>query len=370
MTVFAVVTGGGTSGHVVPAVAILEALVDAGVDAGELAYVGAMRGVETSVVPPLGFTCEFLPISGLQRSLSLRALALNMALPVRLARSTLRARSLVRRWRPAVVVSVGGYASEPMARAAVAAGVPLVCVSYDRAPGLATRRQSRRAAVCAVAFDGSVLPNAVVTGAPVRSVVRRMEPSAVRAEVRREVGLDDTTRLVTVVGGSLGSAVLNEAVKDIAAALDGAGIRAVIHHVTGPRFFVAPDRRRTGSVEVRLVAHDPELPRMLAASDVVVSRAGASTVAEVAALGAVAVLVPWPGAANDEQTGNARWLSDAGAAVLVAESERTGADVAAAVVRLCGDADGRASISARARGLGQTNRSGAFVEVIRNAATR
>ena len=370
MTVFAVVTGGGTSGHVVPAVAILEALADSGVPVEQLAYVGSRRGVERTVVPPLGFRCEFLPISGLQRSVSLRALALNVALPFRLVRSTLRARALLREWRPAVVVSVGGYASEPMARAAASAGTPLVCVSYDRSPGLATRRQARTAAVCAVAFEGSTLPNAVVTGAPVRSSVRRMDPGAVRSAVREEMGLHDGTVLVTVVGGSLGSAVLNDAVADIAAALDGAGLQAVIHHVTGPRFFVAPDRRRTGTVEARLVAHDPELPRMLAASDVVVSRAGASTVAEIAALGAVSILVPWPGAADDHQTANARWLSDAGAAVLVPESATTGSDVASAVVRLCTDDDARSSMSARAGELGARNRGGSLVEVIRNAAAR
>ncbi|MGA1362646.1 MAG: UDP-N-acetylglucosamine--N-acetylmuramyl-(pentapeptide) pyrophosphoryl-undecaprenol N-acetylglucosamine transferase [Ilumatobacteraceae bacterium] len=369
MTVFAVVTGGGTSGHVVPAVAILESLVDSGVPVDQLAYVGSRRGAERTVVPPLGFRCEFLPISGLQRSVSPRALALNIALPFRLLRSTLRARALLRSWKPAVVVSVGGYASEPMARAAASAGTPVVCVSYDRSPGLATRRQARTATACAVAFEGSALPNAVVTGAPVRSAVRRMDSAAVRADVRREMGLDEGTSLVTVVGGSLGSAVLNDAVADIAAALDGAGLRAVIHHVTGPRFFVAPDRRRTGSVEARLVAHDPELPRMLAASDVVVSRAGASTVAEIAALGAVGVLVPWPGAADDHQTANARWLSDAGAAVLVAESATTGPDVASEVVRLCSDDVARSAISSRAREMGARNRSGALVEVIRNAAT-
>ncbi|MFM8794840.1 MAG: UDP-N-acetylglucosamine--N-acetylmuramyl-(pentapeptide) pyrophosphoryl-undecaprenol N-acetylglucosamine transferase [Acidimicrobiales bacterium] len=367
---FAVVTGGGTSGHVMPAVAILESLAESGVPLDRLAYVGSLRGVERTVVPPLGVRCEFLPISGLQRSLSLRAIALNVALPFRLARSTLRARALVRSWRPSVVVSVGGYASEPMARAAVSAGVPLVCVSYDRSPGLATRRQARRATVCAVAFEGSSLPNAVVTGAPVRPAVHRMDRSAVRAEVRREMALDDGALLVTVVGGSLGSAVLNDAVADIAAALDIAGLRAVIHHVTGPRFFVAPDRRRTGSVEVRLVAYDPELPRMLAASDVVVSRAGASTVAEIATLGAVGVLVPWPGAVDGHQTANARWLGDAGAAVVVGESGSTGADVAAAVVTLCTDGAARSSMSVRARELGRRNGGGTLVEVIRNAATR
>lgn len=371
---FAVVTGGGTSGHVIPAVSILEALEDSGIPRDELAYVGAVRGVETSFVPPLGYRCEFLPVSGLQRSLSLRSVAANVAFPFRLLRSTLRARALMREWSPAVVVSVGGYASEPAARAAVAAGVPLVCVSYDRSPGLATRRQSRKAAVCAVAFGDSGLPRAVVTGAPVRSHVLATDPQAARAEVRREMGVADGARLVTVVGGSLGSAVLNDAVPVIAAALDSAGLPAVIHHVTGPRYFEAPDRRRTGTVETRLVAHDPDLARMLAASDVVVSRAGASTVAEVAALGAVCIFVPWPGAADDHQTANAQWLSAEGGALLVAESPGGAGDTAALVatetVRVCSDPGLRESIARNAYRLGAANRSGMLADAIRNAASR
>lgn len=367
---FAVVTGGGTSGHVMPAVAILEALVDAGHPVDDLAYVGSRRGIEGSVVPATGVTCEFLPISGLQRSITWRGLIANAALPFRLARSTWLARALVRRWTPGVVVSVGGYASEPMARAARAAGVPLVCVSYDRSPGLATRRQARHAVACAVAFEGSELPRAVVTGAPVRASVRRMVQSEARTAVRQEWAIDDGVLLVTVVGGSLGSQVLNDAASDIATALDAAGLRAVIHHVIGQRFFVAPDRRRHGSVEVRAVAHDHELPRTLAASDVVVSRAGASTVAEIAALGAVSVLVPWPGAADDHQTGNARWLADDGAAVMVAESPSTGHDVATAVVALCVDPRLRDTISALAREKGRANRGNALVKLIENAASR
>ena len=367
---YAVVTGGGTSGHVIPAVAILEALEASGIPRDDLAYVGASRGVETGFVPPLGYRCEFLPVSGLQRSFSWRSLVMNLALPSRLLRSTLRARALLKEWQPAVVVSVGGYASEPTARAAVSAGVPLVCVSYDRSPGLATRRQSRDAAVCAVAFEGSQLPGAVVTGAPVRSRVLAIDPPSVREAVRREMGLVDGTRLVTVVGGSLGSAVLNDAVPAIAEALDAAGISAVIHHVTGPRYFDAPDRRRTGGVETRLVPNDPELPRTLAAADVVVSRAGASTVAEVATLGAVCIFVPWSGAADDHQTANARWLSDEGGALLVPESASTGTEVAAETVRLCRDRVLRDAVSARARELGAVNRSGLLADVIRNAASR
>ena len=367
---FAVVTGGGTSGHVIPALAVIEALEDSGIARSEIAYVGARRGVETTMVPPTGVTCEFLPVSGLQRSFAPRSLARNIALPFRLVRSVAAARRLVREWKPSVVVSVGGYASEPMARAAVAAGVPLVCVSYDRTPGLATRRQSRRAAVCAVAYPGSDLPRAVVTGAPVRRAVRTMDPASSRTSARGGMDVGESTCLVTVVGGSLGSKSLNDAVPAIVAALSDAGVDARVHHVTGPRFAGASGAAPTAGVNVNVVAYENDMPSVLVASDVVVSRAGASTVAEIATLGVASVLVPWPGASENHQMLNARWLSDGGAAVVVEEGSDLPTVVAAEVVRLARDPAARQALRDTARAMGGANRSNALAEAITNAASR
>ena len=366
--IFAVVTGGGTSGHVVPAIAVIEALQDAGHPAAEIAYVGSRRGVESRMVPGTGVECRFLPVSGLQRSFSPRGIGLNLLLPFRLLRSTLIARRLVRGWRPGVVVSVGGYASEPMARAAAAAGVPLVCISYDAVPGLATRRQSRRAAACAVAFEGSALPNAVVTGAPVRRSVRTMDRASERQRVRRLLGIDEDKVLVTFVGGSLGSAALNATVAPVADALLAAGVRAHIHHVTGDRFAGAPvpgDRR---TVSISRTGTESDMPGILAATDVLVSRAGASTVAEIASVGVPAVLVPWPGAADNHQDANAMWLAADGAAVVIRESPALADELASAVVGLVLDPASRARLAAAAHGKGALNRSGAIANVVEMAA--
>ena len=368
--VYAVVTGGGTSGHVVPAMAILEMLQDAGHPVQDLAYVGSRRGVESAMVPALGVRCEFLPISGLQRSLSPRSLARNLALPVRLYRSTRAARRLVREWKPRVVVSVGGYASEPMARAAVASCVPLVCVSYDFMPGLATRRQARDATVCAVAFPGSPLPRAVVTGAPVRRSVRLMDVGAERARVRSALGVATDAVFVTVVGGSLGSAALNEVVHDIVREMRDTGTAAFVHHIVGPRFAAGTETGQSTNdgVTLQRVASENDMPGILAASDIVISRAGASTVAEIASVGVASILVPWSGAADDHQTLNARWLSDAGAAVLVDERNDLGGRLVSALRALATDADRRRAMSAAARAQGAQNRSSSLVDVIGNAA--
>lgn len=388
--VFAVVTGGGTSGHVVPAIAVLEALQDAGHPAGDLAYVGSRRGIESSVAFPEGVAREFLPVSGLQRSFSPRSIVRNMAFPFRLAVAGLMARALVRRWKPSVVVSVGGYASEPMARAAVAAGVPLVCISYDASPGLATRRQSRRASVCAVAFEGIALPNAVVTGAPVRRSVRTMDREATRRTRRSAMGLAEDTVLVTFVGGSLGSQVINDAARDFVSAAIRAGavgsfldrettgdapvVRIHVRHLTGFRFHVPGSADSPGNpsgtatVSVETAPYEDDMPGLLAASDIVVSRAGASTVAEISAIGVASVLVPWPGAADNHQESNARWLSDGSAAVTVVESATVSADVTAQVLRLAHDRVERSRIAAAALAKGAGARGSGLAETIEKAA--
>ncbi len=164
---FAVVTGGGTSGHVLPALAVADALVAAGHEPSSIRYIGARRGIETRLLPPTPYPHEFLDVVGFQRAVTSR----NVAFAPKMVRSTTRATSLLKAWRPQVVVSVGGYASMPAVFAARRLGVPVVVVSYDRTPGRASRVAARRAAACAVAFEESALPRAELTGAPVRQAI-------------------------------------------------------------------------------------------------------------------------------------------------------------------------------------------------------
>ncbi|MGA0863976.1 MAG: UDP-N-acetylglucosamine--N-acetylmuramyl-(pentapeptide) pyrophosphoryl-undecaprenol N-acetylglucosamine transferase [Ilumatobacteraceae bacterium] len=361
----AVVTGGGTSGHVIPALAILEALTESGMPTSRLRYVGARRGVETRLVPAgSDVECVFLPISGLQRSLNVRALRQNMALPFRLLVSTSLAVRAVRMWRPRVVVSVGGYASEPVARAARLLGVPLVCVSYDRTPGLATRRQARRAAACAVAFPGSSLPNAVVTGAPVRGRLRRLDRRAERDDSRLRFGVSGSSWVVAVVGGSLGSGALNDAVPVIAEALVGRD--ATIVHVTGPRFFDSGSPVLPPGVDYVRLPYCDDMASLYAACDVMVCRAGASTIAEIATVGVAAVIMPWSGAADDHQRRNAEWLTEAGAAVLVDDGDAT--RCAREVAALVGDRAAIEALSSASHRLGEVHRGDALVHLVRDVA--
>lgn len=360
----AVVTGGGTSGHVIPAIAILEALIDAGFESSSVKYVGSRRGVENRLVPAAlpGVAHAHLPISGLQRSFSPRSVARNLALPFRLGISVAMALLLVRKWRPRVVVSVGGYASAPMAIAAARSKIPVVCVSYDRIPGLATRRQARRAVLCAVAFEGSGLPHAVVTGAPVRRRLRLLDVMRERAGARHRLGVDVDSPMVTIVGGSLGSQVLNDAVAPLLARLAGSG--ATVRHITGERFVDDVTPAVPADVTYQRLGYDDDIESVYAASDVVVCRAGAGTVAEIATVGIAAVVVPWSGAADDHQSHNAGWLADAGAAICVRDGDV--ADLVNSVVHLVEDPSRRRELADRARRLGEMHRSDALVRAIQS----
>lgn len=366
---FAVVTGGGTSGHIVPALAVLEELEDAGYAASSLGFVGTSRGVDRSLMEPTPYRCAYLPVSGLQRSLRPSRVWLNLLLPYRLLVSRVAARRLIRSWAPRVVVSVGGYASEPMSRAAIAAGVPLVCISYDRIPGLATRRQARRATLCAVAFPDSPLPRAVPTGAPVRRAIRRLDRDARRADARRALGVPEDCVLLAVTGGSLGSATLNDLVPRIMErAGNSHGLRLGVFHVCGPRNEGQPVGHAPNGVWYRRVGYESRMVDLYAAADLFLCRAGASTVAEIAATGVPAVVVPWPGAADDHQALNASWLSDAGAALVLTDDQCASVEAVERIVGLLADGEALGTMSRNALALGKRHPPGSIAGVVTNAA--
>jgi len=364
--VYAVVTGGGTSGHVIPAIAICELLVEAGHPVSDIRYVGSRRGVERELMQSTQIEAEYLPISGLQRSWNFQGLGRNALLPWRLLRSRVLARGLIKMWRPSVVVSVGGYASEPMSRAALAANVPLVCVSYDRIPGLATRRQAKLAAISAVAFEGSSLPRSVLTGAPVRKQIRRLDISASRGSSRAALGIASDAHMVVVMGGSLGSGVLNAMVANLLIGLSGT--TSVVYHICGQRFERDPMPHVPAGVQYIRVGYEDRMADVYSALDVLVSRAGASSVAEIATVGVAAVLVPWPDAADGHQELNARWLTDAGAGILMDDAACIDGRAVAEVTQLLANTQRLSELAHSAYELGALHRSNALVKAIEGAA--
>ena len=274
-------------------------------------------------VPAAGFTVTLLPGRGVERRLTVR----NVASLGGIAIAAVRGLALVARHRPAVIVSVGGYASFPGVLAAAVLRVPLVVVEQNAAPGAANRVAGRVARACAVAFAETKLPRAVVTGNPVRREILEIDRGpAGQGAARRRLELPEKATVIVAFGGSLGARTINRAVLGLAERWsDRAGI--AIYHVVGNRDWDMMQASRPapahGGLWYRQVRYEDHMEVVYAAADMAVCRSGASTVAELAVVGLPAVLVPLPGAPNDHQTANADALVAAGGARVVADAEAT-----------------------------------------------
>src|SRR5690606_1005585 len=222
---FALIAGGGTAGHVQPAIAIARALVERGHRRTSIELVGSERGIESRLVPEAGFELTLLPGWGIQRRISWQNVKSVAALVVALV----RAWRLVGRRRPRVVVSVGGYASVPCALAAVVRRVPIVVAEQNAAPGAANRLVGRFAKACAVSFPGTPLPRAVVTCNPVRPAVLAIDRARDAAAARTTLGIAPGRRVVLVFGGSLGALRINRAAVEAARLWAGRGDLHVRH---------------------------------------------------------------------------------------------------------------------------------------------
>ncbi len=361
----AIVTGGGTSGHVLPALAIADALVAAGVDPQAIHYVGTQRGVETRLAPVSGYPHTLLDVVGLQRSLSTR----NLSFLPKLRRATKQAERLLQQLQPAVVVNVGGYGSFPATWAARRLKVPYIVVSYDRRPGLVSKLMAKKAAAVAVAFEGSSLPRAELTGAPVRQEIIALDRDASRVAAREALGLPPDRFVVAVMCGSQGAAAVNRVVEQ---AVDRLGDRSdlAVYHVVGDRNLdaAAPPRDGVGGILYRVIGYEDRMPLLYAAADLLVTRGGAGTIAELATVGAPAIVVPWPDAAENHQVDNAKVLSEQGAAMLVEQSDFNVERLITELDGLVTDRGRLAVMAHRAYEAGAMHRSGALVQLVERVA--
>jgi len=372
---YALVAGGGTAGHLQPAIAIAEALVDLGHDRSTIEFVGSERGQDASTLAGRGFPVTLLPGRGIVRSLAPRVLVANARSAYELLVAAVRAVSVVGAARPRVVVAVGGYASLAGSIGAVVHRVPLVLVNVDAVPGAANRVLGRFAAASAVGWEGNPLPRAVVTGTPVRPAISAVvrTPEA-RQAARAELGMATDRQVVVVFGGSLGARQINRAVDGLVERWRGRQ-DLVIYHIVGRRDWGAysddgaVDRiDRTGpaggGLDLVRVAYEERMPLVYAAADLVVSRAGAMTVAELAVAGVPSVLVPLPGAPGDHQTENARVLERVGAAVLLPDPACTPTGLAGAVEELLLDPDHLEEMGRAARSIGRPDAAAAGARVV------
>jgi undecaprenyldiphospho-muramoylpentapeptide beta-N-acetylglucosaminyltransferase len=360
--VYALVAGGGTGGHVFPALALADELVARGHARSSIRFVGAQRGIEATAVPAAGYAIELLPGRGLLRSWSPRAVAQNAATAWEDARAFAAALGVVRRARPQVVVGVGAYASLPPLVAAAALRIPTVVHEADAHPGLANRVAVRLGARAAVSFVGTPLRGAVVTGNPIRPAI---------ASVRRAPRIPP---VVAIVGGSLGAGRLNEAAIALADRWRDR-VDLVIHHVSGARDYeecrARDDARRARGdrLDYRLVRFEDHMDDLYRDATLMVSRSGGMT-AELAAVGMPSVLVPLPGAPGDHQTRNAEAFARAGAARMVPDHELDGARLAAEVDALLHDPRALSAMSVAAAGLARPDATASFADLVEAAAAR
>lgn len=359
-----VITGGGTGGHVTPALAIADALVAHGHPVSSIRFVGAARGLEARAVPEAGFAIELLTLDGIQRSGHPRAVLRSIRAVFAFVAAWWQC---VRRFRvspPTVVVGVGGYASAPAVLAARTLRLPTVVHEQNAVPGVVNRLAVRCGARAAVSFPVPRWPAATVTGNPVRAAIRT---------VRRDAESRPGPPLLAVVGGSLGAGPLNDAVLGL---YDHWRDRSdiAVRHVAGTRNYEdcrsrLDARRRPGDrLAYELVEYEHDMASLYEHAALVLARAGATTVAEIATVGVPSILVPWAGSAEGQQSANAAALADLGAAEVIPDVECSAERVGALVGELLGDPDRLTAMGRAARGLGHPDAHERLVRLIEEAA--
>ena len=308
------IAGGGTAGHLIPGLAIANALVHRGWARDDVHFVGSVHGMESDLVPAGGFGLTVLSGRGLNGR---RLTAANLRNALGILVACVRAVGLVRRARPRLVVSLGGYAALPASLAAVLWRVPLIVAEQNAVASMSNRLVGRWAKAASVPVSGTGLRREVITGNPVRpEVVKAAEME--QAEARRAMGWPSHGRVLLVFGGSLGSLRINQAMWGAVESLQG---RVFVHHVVGHRDWAERPSLEPGMDAYRAVEYEDDLPMAMAGADLAVCRSGGSTVSELAVIGLPAVLVPLPHAPNDHQRANARALESAGGAVVVDDAD-------------------------------------------------
>lgn len=359
---WAIIAGGGTAGHLLPGLAVADELVERGHDRATIHFVGAERGIEADLVPEAGYDISLLPGRGLQRRISVQ----NIAAAWGLVRALGKAIALVRRRRPRVVLVLGGFASAAVALAAVLWRVPLVVAEQNARAGAVNRLVGRFARACAVPFEGTDLPHAVVTGNPVRAEILAAARPRDRDASRRELGLPTDRTVVVVFAGSLGSRRINEAVTG---ALEAWKNRSdlCIYHVVGARDWDSHVEQVGGDLDYRPVRYENRMELALAAADLAVCRSGGTTVAELAVMGVPAILVPLPIATRDHQRYNAMPLVEAGAAVMVPDQDLDTQRMLTDVGALVNDTTRLETMADAAASLGRPGAAAAVADLVQKA---
>lgn len=312
-----IISGGGTGGHIFPAVSIAQEIKRREPDT-HVEFVGAVGGMELDVVPRYGFPIQAVWISGIQRQLNLRNIVRNLSFPFKLVVSMVQARRIVRQHKPDFVVGVGGFASGPLGRAAAGMGIPLFLCEQNAYPGLVNRWLASKAKRILLGngdaqkyFEAG---KTVITGNPIRPFTLPDQK-----EARIAMGLDPDKPTILSLGGSLGALRLNQAWQAHQEAVHNSDVQVIWQ--CGKRYYDRLQAEIPTHPQLQVKAFIEDMAQAYAAADLIVSRAGGSTISELIALSKPSILVPSPNVAEDHQTKNARSLSEKGASLLVKDVE-------------------------------------------------
>jgi len=342
-----IISGGGTGGHIFPAIAIANAIKVKRPDT-EFLFVGAKGKMEMTKVPEAGFEIVGLPIMGLQRSFTVQ----NLKFPIKLMKSLRKARRIVKEFKPDLAIGVGGYASGPLLRAARKAKVPTMIQEQNSYAGLTNKLLGKSADKICVAYHGmeKFFPKdkLVLTGNPVRSEVIKLEGKKARAEEHFELQKDKKTLLI--VGGSLGAWSINEAVENAIEAWSKKNIQVIWQ--TGKLFHSKAVKAAVGHESwLKVTEFINRMDLAYAAADLIVSRAGAIAVSEICLVKKPAIFIPLPTAAEDHQTKNANVLVTVGAAEII-NDEQVREELGSKVTTLINDENALQSLSENIAPLG------------------
>ncbi len=335
--------GGGTGGHVFPAIAVAERIRDAEPDA-EILFIGTGGKIEASAVPAAGFDFKSIWISGFSR----KSIKENLLFPLKLFVSVFQSIGICMKFKPQVIVATGGYVSGPAVIGARVMGAKVLLIEPNSYPGITTRLLEKKAEEIHLMFKDAieylrVKEKTFITGDPVRKSLSETDPQ----EARKALGIGAGDKVLFVVGGSLGAKAINSAVAESLPEFEKEGITLLWQ--TGKSTY--DEFKQFGSERVKVLPFIDNMNEVYAASDLVIARAGATTIAELAYLNKPSVLVPFPLAAENHQFKNARSMVDAGAALMV-EEKNLKSELVQSVVTLLNDDEKRGEMVKNLEKLG------------------
>ncbi len=314
-----IISGGGTGGHIFPAISIANALKEAD-PTTEILFVGAQGKMEMEKVPAAGYKIVGLPVAGLHRQLNLRNIGRNLLLPFKLIGSLVKAGKVISEFKPDICVGVGGYASAPVLYRGAGKGVKCLIQEQNSYPGVTNKILAKKAEKICVAYPGMErffpAEKIIMTGNPVRQNLRA---SIDRSAAAAEFGVNPNKKIILVIGGSLGARSINNGILETLGQLTD---DVELIWQTGAIYYdrISKELANKNLPNVHAMAFIKRMDMAYALADLVVSRAGASSISELALLGKAAILVPSPNVSEDHQTKNAKALENEGAAVMVADA--------------------------------------------------